>query len=573
MIIRNHINHTALILACNLFMAVKTHPQAAFSAPDTVCIRDSMQVVNLSPPAQTWFWNFCSASLDYMPVGENIDASGQVNGPAFISVIHTDEGYYAFITNHVDGTLTRNYFAGSLNDSPVSVNLGSVSGIDHLEGIQVVEDQGEWFGFMVGGIGSSSSLIRLDFGDSPGNMLATTNLGNLGELSYPIDLFMYLEETLWIGLTINYTTNTVTRFVFSGGLENPPVAENLGNIGNLNQPCGIQPVFDGTNWYVFITNFGSHTISRLDFPGSLLNAPTSTNIGGSGDLYSPFDLTIIRDCEQIYGFVANHYANELIRLQFTGGITSIPVFESLGNVGNLYHPHGISNVFRENDRLYLLIGNINNTLTRLDFQPCSNASLAYSTVRDPPKVTYNSPGIYNVSLVLNEGLPTQETVCKDVIVFDNPEVTLGNDTSLIPGSSLILSPGNDFSNYNWSTGATSREITVNEPGTYQVEVTDTNGCEASAQIAIEISLDIPKFFTPNGDGFNDRWEITYFKIHPGATIIIYDRYGKQITSYQGEEDGWDGTYLGKPVKADSYWYVITFKNNSKPLTGYVSVVR
>lgn len=573
MIIRNHIKQAVLFIAIIVFFAARTFPQAAFSAPDTVCIHDSMQVENLSRPAQTWFWNFCSASLNYTPLGENIDATGQVNGPAFISVVHTDEGYYAFITNHLDGSLTRNYFANTLNDPPVTVNLGSVSGIDHLEGIQVVEDQGNWYGFMVGGIGSSSSIIRLDFGVSPGNMPSTTNLGNLGELSYPIDLFIYPEGTVWIGLTVNYSTSTVTRFVFSGGLSNPPAAENLGNVGNLNQPCGIQPVFDDGNWYVFITNFGSHTLSRLDFTTSLLSNPSGANIGGSGNLYSPFDLTIIRDCEQIYGFVVNHYANELIRFRFTGGIAGAPVFESLGNVGDLYHPHGISNVFRENDMLYMLIGNINNSITRLYFQPCSNASLAYSADRDPPKVTYNSPGIYNVSLVLDEGLPTQETVCKDVVVFDNPVITLGNDTSLIPGSSLILSPGSGFRDYNWSTGAIDQEITVTEPGTYLVEVTDTNGCKASTQIVIEISINIPKFFTPNSDGFNDRWEIDYFRIHPGASIDIYDRNGKKITSYRGEAEGWDGTYLGKPVKADSYWYVITFEDNSKPLTGYVSVVR
>jgi gliding motility-associated-like protein len=573
MIIPNQIKYAVIYAAGVYFAIADAYSQAAFSVPDTVCIRDSMQVVNLSPPAQTWFWNFCSASLNYMPLGENMDAAGQVNGPAFISVVHPDQGYYAFITNHEDGTLTRNYFAGTLNDPPLSVNLGSVSGIDHLEGIQVVENMGNWYGFMVGGIGSSSSIIRLDFGTSPGNVPATTNLGNMGELSYPIDLYMYLEETTWIGLTVNYTTSTVTRFVFTGGLENPPVAENLGNIGNLNKPCGIQPVFDNGNWYVFITNFGSNTLSRLDFSGSLLNTPSGTNLGGSGDLYSPFDLTIIRDCEQVYGFVANHYANELVRLEFTNGIAGMPVFESLGNVGDLYQPHGISNVFRENDRLYMLTGNINNTITRLYFQPCSNASLPYSTERNPPRVTYDSPGIYNVSLSIDEGLPTQQTVCKDVVVFDNPVITLGNDTSLVPGASLILSPGYSFSNYTWSTGATDEEITINEPGTYLVEVTDTNGCKASAQIIIEISLDIPKFITPNGDGINDRWEIPYFRINPGARISIYDRNGKKITSYRGEEAGWDGTYLGKPVNADSYWYVITFENNSKPLTGYVSVVR
>ncbi len=572
MTIRNQIACSVVLTIC-MIPSVDAFSQAAFSVPDTVCIRDSMQVVNLSPPAQTYFWSFCSASLDYVPLGQNMDETGLVNGPAFISVVHPDNGYYAFITNHVDGTLTRQYFATSLNDSAITVNLGSVAGIDHLEGIQVLNDNGNWYGLMVGGIGSQSSLIRLEFENSPGNTPATTNLGNMGELAYPIDLFMYYDGTVWIGFTVNFTSWTITRFVFSNGLDNPPIAENLGNIGNLNQPCGIQLIFDNENWYAFITNFGNGTLSRLDFSNSLLNNPVGYNLGGFGELSSPFDLTIIRDCEQIYGFVANHYGNEIIKLQFTGGIESIPEAESLGNIGNLNHPHGMSNVFRENDKLYLLVGNVTNSITRLYFQPCANASLAYSLERNPPKVTYNAPGVYNVSLILDEGLPTQQTVCKDVVVFNNPVISLGSDTTLLPGTSIELNPGNGFELYNWSTGENTSSIVVSYPGNYIVVVTDTNGCTATSNITISVAFYIPKFFTPNGDGINDRWEIEYFQTNPGATIGIFDRFGKKLASYRGDNPGWDGTYQGKQMKADSYWYVISFDDGSKSKTGYVAIVR
>ena len=572
MTVCNQITRAILLTAC-MIISVDAFSQASFSVPDTVCIRDSMQVVNLSSSAQSYFWNFCSASLDYVPLGQNIDETGLVNGPAFISVVHPDNGYYAFITNHEDGTLTRQYFATSLDDSAITVNLGSVAGIDHLEGIQVLNDNGIWYGFMVGGIGSQSSLIRLDFGNSPGNNPTTTNLGNLGNLAYPIDLYMYPEGSTWIGFTVNYTTSTLTRFVFSNGLDNPPIAENLGNIGNLNSPCGIQLIEDNGNWFIFITNFGSGTLTRLDFSGSLMNTPVGTNLGNLGALNSPFDLTIIRDCEQTYGFVANHYSNAIIKLQFTGGLESTPTAESLGNIGNLYHPHGMSNVFRENDKLYLLVGNVTNSITRLYFQPCTNASLAYSSDRNPPKVTYNTPGIYNVSLILDEGLPTQETVCKDVVVFDNPEITLGNDTMLMPGTTLELNPGNEFSLYNWSTGENTSSILVSDPGDYNVVVTDTNGCTAKSSITVSVAFYIPKFFTPNGDGINDRWEIEYFQTNPGATIEIFDRFGKKLTSYRGDNTGWDGTYQGRKMKADSYWYVISFDDGSKPKTGYVAIVR
>ncbi len=555
------------------FLSSAGFAQVDFIVPDTVCIRDSMQAVNLSREASTYYWNFCSGDLAYVPEGQNLTDIGQVNGPSFIDIIKTPEGFYSFITNHVDGSVTRNFFGNSLLNDPVSVNLGSAGGIDHLEGIQVIEDDGHWYAFITGGIGAESSLIRLDFGTSPANTPLVENLGNIGDLSYPIDLFMYKDDGGWTGLTVNYTTGTLTRFVFNQGPGNPPEGENLGNPAEMNKPCGLHAIIENGNWLVFVTNFGSHTISRLDFGNSLLHMPTGTNIGGSGTLSSPFDLTMIRDCERIFGLAVNHYDGELVRLDFGDDIYAAPVFRNVGNIGGMVQPHGLSEVFRDKDVLYVLTANINNTLTRMYFPPCDNASLSSSTDRNPPRLTYNQPGEYNVSLMLDEGLPTQEVGCRHIVVFDNPVVTLGNDTTLLPGTTVTLGPGDGYSRYAWTTGETTASIQASHPGEYGVEVTDSNGCSSSATITVSMELHIPKFFTPNGDAYNDTWEIEYFRINPGATIEIFDRFGVRITSYRGHEPGWDGTFRGSPAKSDSYWYVIVFDDGSKTETGYVTIVR
>ncbi len=547
--------------------------QVDFSVPDTVCIRDSMQAVNLSREASSYYWNFCSGNLAYVPEGENLTNIGQVNGPSFIDIVKAPDGFYSFITNHVDGTVTRNYFGNSLLNDPVSVNLGSAGGIDHLEGIQVMEEGGSWYGFLTGGIGIESSLIRLEFGSSPANTPVVTNLGNIGELSYPIDLFMHRDNGTWIGLTVNYTTGTLTRFVFTHGLDNLPGGENLGNTAEMNKPCGLHAMMENGNWIVFVTNFGSNTISRIDFDNALLNMPSGVNIGGSATLSSPFDLTMIRDCERIFGLVVNHYASELVRMDFGDNVLTEPVYQNVGNVGAMVQPHGLSEVFRDKDVLYVLTANINNTLTRMFFPPCDNASLSSSTRRNPPRLTYNQPGEYNVSLMLDEGSPTQEVLCRNIIVFDNPVIALGNDTTLLPGTTITLSPGDEYIAYDWTTGESAYSIVVSHPGDYGVQVTDSNGCTASDAITITMELYIPKFFTPNGDTYNDTWEIEYFRINPDVTIEIFDRFGIKITSYRGSDRGWDGTYRGNPVKADSYWYVITFDDGSKPETGSVTVVR
>ncbi len=565
-----------ITLCCCVFCL--THHSAAqvnidFEIPDTVCINDSMQVINRSGDASSYYWNFCSGNLTYIPEGENISNIGQVNGPAFIDIVNTPEGFYSFITNHVDATLTRNFFGSSLANNPVSENLGNAGGISHIEGVQVVQDNGKWYAFITGGVGIESSLIRLEFGNSLLNQPVVTNMGNIGGLSYPMDLFLYKENDLWIGLTVNYTTNTVTRFVFNNGLNNPPDGENLGNPAGFDQPCGLHVIMENGSWLMFVTNFGSNTISRINFGNSLLNNPSGENLGGSGALASPFDFTMIRDCEMVFGLAVNHYISEVVRIDFGDNAFNSPSFRSIGNIGDMYQPHGLSDVLREHDTLFVLTANINNTLTRIFFAPCNNASPASSTQRNPPAVTYNRPGIYNVTLTLDEGLPTEQVLCKNVIVFENPDISLGNDTSLLPGTTVTLSPGNDFRAYEWSDGETTPAITVSRPGTYSVVVTDTNGCKAADQIIITMKLYIPEFFTPNSDGINDTWEIEYFRTNPEATIEIFDRSGNRLAKYRGDHNGWDGTCNGIPVKADSYWYVITFDDGSAPLRGHVTVLR
>ena len=52
----------------------------------------------------------------------------------------------------------------------------------------------------------------------------------------------------------------------------------------------------------------------------------------------------------------------------------------------------------------------------LEFPGCTNTSIPSSTAQNPPAITYNTPGVYNINLTLDDGLPTQTTYCKQVVV-------------------------------------------------------------------------------------------------------------------------------------------------------------
>lgn len=78
------------------------------------------------------------------------------------------------------------------------------------------------------------------------------------------------------------------------------------------------------------------------------------------------------------------------------------------------------------------------------------------------------------------------------------------------------------------------------------------------------TVDVSNFFSflsPNGDGINDFWDIRTSLKQTNATLIIYDRYGKQIISGLLKEVlPWDGKYYNYPLPTGTYWYKIMLNN-------------
>ncbi|MBZ9627328.1 T9SS type B sorting domain-containing protein [Psychroflexus sp. CAK1W] len=92
------------------------------------------------------------------------------------------------------------------------------------------------------------------------------------------------------------------------------------------------------------------------------------------------------------------------------------------------------------------------------------------------------------------------------------------------------------------------------PGIYDVFVRDKFGCGISEK-TIGV-LGIMEFFTPNGDGINDFWQMNGQLENKEEDILlqVYDRYGKLMTSFTNKDKGWNGTYNGRNMPSDDYWY-------------------
>ena len=168
-----------------------------------------------------------------------------------------------------------------------------------------------------------------------------------------------------------------------------------------------------------------------------------------------------------------------------------------------------------------------------------------------------------------------------LFVFESPGLNLGNDTAVCDeGGYEILVEG--FISYLWSTGQTSNSLVVYS-GTGQIWLRVTNEYDCSAVDTIQILECNPdelfdiitNTFTPNGDGVHDTWIINNIDLYPDAVIDVFDRTGRRVFHIDGGyANNWDGTYDGKPLPMDTYYYMIDLKSDQiKPKKGTVTIVR
>jgi len=130
--------------------------------------------------------------------------------------------------------------------------------------------------------------------------------------------------------------------------------------------------------------------------------------------------------------------------------------------------------------------------------------------------------------------------------------------------------------FNDDNNGTDNTYRINRSGTYTVRVVDQNGCEAIANIEMEfIDIEIPNFFTPDGDGLNDRWLPQNIEGWPEILIIIYDRYGRVVEDDVVNRNGWDGLYNKNELPTGDYWYVLKLngENDDREFVGHFTLYR
>lgn len=137
----------------------------------------------------------------------------------------------------------------------------------------------------------------------------------------------------------------------------------------------------------------------------------------------------------------------------------------------------------------------------------------------------------------------------------------------------VIASGNGTFEYSLDGGFFQDEPVFENvpPGLYDLIVSDKDGCgTVTRQVSV---LGFPEFFTPNGDGFNDTWNLKGATAAESKTqLYIFDRYGKLLKQMNVLSAGWNGTFNGKVLPSEDYWFRAEFEDG-RSFSGHFTLKR
>ncbi|WP_430467643.1 T9SS type B sorting domain-containing protein [Winogradskyella ouciana] len=176
-------------------------------------------------------------------------------------------------------------------------------------------------------------------------------------------------------------------------------------------------------------------------------------------------------------------------------------------------------------------------------------------------LTPTQGGTYSVTVTdtsTSTATSCTNTDSAEVIESEPPMLTAEVVTQAFGNNNVIEAVATGIGDYEYSLdGGPWQDSGIFDnvsQGDHVITARDRIGC-GLATVTVFV-LDYPKYFTPNGDGNNDTWNIE--GIGNGAKIYIFDRYGKLLKQLSPSGSGWDGTFNGNMMPTSDYWFTIEY---------------
>ncbi|MBE0651608.1 MAG: gliding motility-associated C-terminal domain-containing protein [Bacteroidales bacterium] len=206
---------------------------------------------------------------------------------------------------------------------------------------------------------------------------------------------------------------------------------------------------------------------------------------------------------------------------------------------------------------------------------------------------YYAAGTHNVRLGVTSSMGCSDTITKPVTIYSDPNVVVlkGDGTRVYyddtvkfaRGDSVFLKVDNptSYDSIIWPNDISGPDYYLKKSGIDKVTAY-RNVCSGSSEFigyflksagkAVVDTAHIMSVFTPNGDGYNDKWVIKSDKIQQPIEVWVYNRAGNMVYHSSHYNNDWNGEYNGIVLPNDTYYYVIK-DETGVVFTGTITILR
>lgn len=177
-----------------------------------------------------------------------------------------------------------------------------------------------------------------------------------------------------------------------------------------------------------------------------------------------------------------------------------------------------------------------------------------------------------------------------VFIYEPPPIpyaVAGVDTMIWRTDTIQLN-GFQAPYYNWYP---NHNLSCNDCSTplawpdsnivYHLTMMDDRGCHYYDSVRIFVRdkpftlFFIPNAITPNGDGYNDYWNIRDLERYPDNEVRIINRWGDEIFFAAPYQNNWRGTWKEEDLPGATYYYLIKIRYNGEDVkfNGPLTVIR
>lgn len=441
-----------------------------------------------------------------------------------------------------------------------------------------------------------------------GNLLASNTLLQNGVTYYASQTINGCESarisvTITIQNTPPPTGNTSQSFCTSENATLNNIAIAGTNVKWYASSVSTQPLaittllVDNTTYYATQNINGCESVNRLAVTITLINTLNAQNHQVEFCDSQDNGNEIIDLSSYNTNLIANTTGNSFSYYKSVSGAQNQVAVEKINNFSTYSLRLGTETVYVRIDNVntchqivtlqLTLFGNP--TIPIQDIMPiCEGSSITvdagsgndtynWSTGATSQRITITAPGNYSVSVTQNHNSVNCSTLQSFTVVNSNIatiENIIISEWTTANNSITVLLTSNSQGDYvysldgvNYQSGNTFENL---PSGQYTVYVKDKNGCGITDKDVLLLMY--PKFFTPNGDGYNDYWQIDNSKAKANFKILIFDRLGKLLKNIDSHSTGWDGTFNGQPLPSTDYWFTFTM-SNGKEYKGHFTLKR